>query len=70
MLQNNRIDLNFAPLQNYPLTLNPVGGIQQIESIDYERDTNGVSFVNLGLQDFFEIGEEIIFLYFSTLQGA
>lgn len=68
IIDNNRIDLNFIPLSNFPLTLNPVGGVEQVETIDYERDATGVSFLNLGLENFFELGEEIVFTYF--FQGA
>lgn len=68
VIDANNIDLEAEPLGNFPLSVFPVGGIQQIEDIDYNRTQNGVSFTGLGLENFFEIGDEIIIIY-STLLG-
>jgi len=63
MLQQEYIDLEAEPASQDSIELTPAGGPMQVIDVDFEVTGNRLSWKNLGLSGFLEIGDKIIILY-------
>lgn len=67
-LSQQNIDEKKVSLSNVPavpgaVTLLPIGGIPQVNGIDFEVVGNELSWNGLGLDNFLELGEQLIIQY-------
>lgn len=53
------------PISPSTTSLVPIGGPPQVYNVDFEIIDNVVSFVNLGLEGFLEVGDKLIVTYSS-----
>lgn len=62
-IDEKKVSLSSAPAVPGAVTLLPVGGIPQVNGIDFEVVGNELSWDGLGLDNFLELGEQIIIQY-------
>ena len=73
-ITQDNIDSGLLVLARQPISpsttsLVPIGGPPQVYNVDFEIIDNVVSFVNLGLEGFLEVGDKLILTY-SSLPNA
>lgn len=69
-ITQDNIDSGLLVLAKQPISpsttsLVPIGGPPQVYNVDFEIIDNVVSFVNLGLEGFLEVGDKLIVTYSS-----
>lgn len=62
-IDDKKVSLSSSPSVQGAVTLIPVGGIPQVNGIDFEVIGNELSWDGLGLDNFLEIGEQLIIQY-------
>lgn len=62
-LDEKKVSLSSPPAVPGAVTLLPIGGIPQVNGIDFEVVGNELSWNGLGLDNFLELGEQLIIQY-------
>jgi hypothetical protein len=62
-LDDKKVLLTSSPAVPGAVTLLPIGGIPQVNGIDFEVVGNELSWDGLGLDNFLELGEQLIIQY-------
>lgn len=62
-LDEKKVSLSSVPAVPGAVTLLPIGGIPQVNGIDFEVVGNELSWNGLGLDNFLELGEQLIIQY-------
>lgn len=62
-LINKYVTLNSSPYFSNKVSVTPSGGIPQINGVDFEVVGNELSWNGLGLDNFLELGEQLIIQY-------
>lgn len=62
-LDDKKVLLSSSPAVPNAVTLLPIGGIPQVNGIDFEVVGNELSWDGLGLDNFLELGEQLIIQY-------
>ena len=62
-LDDKKVLLSSSPSVPGAVTLLPIGGIPQVNGIDFEVVGNELSWDSLGLDNFLELGEQLIIQY-------
>jgi len=62
-LDEKKVSLSSAPAGPGAVTLLPIGGIPQVNGIEFEVVRNELSWNGLGLDNFLELGEQLIIQY-------
>lgn len=62
-IDDKKVSLSSSPSVHRAVTLIPLGGIPQVNGIDFEVIGNELSWEGLGLDNFLEIGEQLIIQY-------
>ena len=62
-IDNKAFELSHAPLYPESVILTPMGGIPQLNGIDFEVNLNVVNWSGLGLDGFIELGDTIVIHY-------
>lgn len=62
-IDEKKVSLSNVPAVPSAVTLLPIGGIPQVNGIDFEVVGNELSWNGLGLDNFLELGEQLIIQY-------